>query len=143
MFNKILIVCIGNICRSPTAETILQSLLPTIEVSSAGVNALVGCGINGSAEHILKRNGFEQINHTARQITQALITETDLVLVMDKQQLQHLSSKYPCASGKVMLLGKWSNNEEIPDPYQKTEQAFINAFEQIEQNCKIWAEKLA
>ena len=42
MFNSILVVCVGNICRSPTGERLLQQLLPEKEITSAGVGALVG-----------------------------------------------------------------------------------------------------
>ena len=52
-------------------------------------------------------------------------------------------NKYPSASGKIMLLGKWNNDEEIPDPYKKSIDAFQQSFIQIEHNCQLWADKLA
>ncbi|CCJ93258.1 Low molecular weight protein-tyrosine-phosphatase Wzb [Cronobacter malonaticus 681] len=49
MFNKILVVCVGNICRSPTAERLLKRYLPDVTVASAGLGALVGKGADASA----------------------------------------------------------------------------------------------
>ncbi|MCP5602776.1 protein tyrosine phosphatase, partial [Klebsiella pneumoniae] len=52
MFNSILVVCTGNICRSPLAERILRKSLPGKKIDSAGTNALVGHPADSSAEHI-------------------------------------------------------------------------------------------
>lgn len=142
MFTNILTVCIGNICRSPSAERILQAKLPLNNISSAGLGALVGHGIEQHAANILKANGFNDENHQARQIESQLIIDADLILVMEKKHQQSLMKKYPSASGKIMLLGKWNNDEEMPDPYKKSVEAFEHSFKQIDANCQRWAETL-
>ena len=71
-----------------------------------------------------------------------MLQEADLVLVMEKFQQQRLMRDYPALSGKVMLLGKWLNNLEINDPYGKSAEAFALVFQQIEQACQAWSEKL-
>jgi len=64
------------------------------------------------------------------------------VLVMERFQQQRLMQQYPALSGKVMLLGKWLNNLEINDPYGKSAEAFAQVFQQLEQACQAWSEKL-
>jgi len=142
MFDKILCVCIGNICRSPSAERILQAKLPNKNITSAGLGALVDHGIEQHAAQLLQDHGFNDQDHKARQVENQLIVNADLILVMEKKHQQRLMSQYPSASGKIMLLGKWNNNEEIPDPYKKSIEAFEHSFEQIEKNCQHWADKL-
>lgn len=142
MFNKILIVCIGNICRSPSAERILQQLMPNKNINSAGIGALIDHPIEQHAAELLIKGGFNVQNHKAQQISGDLISNAELVLVMEKKHQQVLMQKYPAASGKIMLLGKWHKNEEIPDPYQKSMTAFEHAFNLIKSNCETWANKL-
>ena len=142
MFDNVLIVCVGNICRSPTAEKILQAEAPGLNISSAGIDALVGKPINSNAGHQLSFNGYKDQTHSARQLDQRLVQEADLVLVMEEFQRRRLMRDYPSESGKFMLLGKWLDNLEINDPYRKSAEAFALVFEQIEQSCQAWAEKL-
>ncbi|WOH38991.1 hypothetical protein RI844_07155 [Thalassotalea fonticola] len=143
MFNKILTVCIGNICRSPSAERILKAKLPTKAITSAGLGALVGHGVEEHAAQILAEHNYDDKEHQARQVSNQMIIDADLILVMEKKHQQSLMNKYPAASGKIMLLGKWNNEEEIPDPYKKSIDAFQQSFKQIEHNCQRWADKLA
>ena len=143
MFNKILTVCIGNICRSPSAERILQKILPTSEITSAGIGALIDYDIEKNAAQLLTTNNYHTENHKAKQLNSRTINNAELILVMEKKHQRMLMQKYPSASGKIMLLGKWNNNEEIPDPYCKSSEAFEYAFTQIEKNCQAWAQKLS
>jgi len=142
MFDKILCVCIGNICRSPSAERILQEKLPNKQITSAGLGAVVGNGIEPNAAKVLNDHNYNSNEHAARQIDDQIINNVDLVLVMETTHQQKLMAKYPAASGKIMLLGKWNNNEQIPDPYKKSVDAFEQSFKQIENNCQFWADKL-
>ena len=143
IFQKVLIVCIGNICRSPSAEKILQAKAPQLEVSSAGISALVDKPIDKNAAQQLDKHGYSSQNHSARQLTEQLIQEAELVLVMEEFQQRRLMRDYPSSSGKVMLLGKWLNNLEINDPYRKSSEAFALVFDQIERACDAWSEKLS
>ncbi|MBL4900702.1 MAG: hypothetical protein JKX76_13915 [Colwellia sp.] len=142
MFDKILIVCIGNICRSPSAERILQKLTPNKKITSAGIGALVDHSIEKNAAQLLITHNYTSENHLARQVSNNIINNAELILVMEKKHQQVLRQKYPSASGKIMLLGQWNNEEEIPDPYRKSKEAFEYAFTQIEKNCQAWAQKL-
>ncbi|MDR8263356.1 protein tyrosine phosphatase, partial [Acinetobacter baumannii] len=67
----------------------------------------------------------------------------DLILVMEKHHLSEIGKIAPEARGKTMLFGHWLNDREIPDPYRKSDEAFLSVYILIEQASKAWAEKLA
>ncbi len=144
MFNRILTVCVGNICRSPTAEILLQEMLPTptYQISSAGIGALVGKGVEPTALAILQAKGHTTPNHQARQLTRELLRSVDLVLTMEKRHVDHILGFAPEARGKVFLLGKWQKEREIDDPYRKGEAAFQLAYEQILEGTLAWATRI-
>lgn len=145
MFNQVLIVCIGNICRSPTAETLLRDALvnSNIEVKSAGLGALEEHPIEAMAHKVLEEHGHSPAFHSARQITPAIANESDLVLVMEKRHLEGVLKIAPQARGKVFLLGKWQGDREIGDPYGQGKPAFAHAYALIEQAVQAWAQRLA
>jgi protein-tyrosine phosphatase len=145
MFKNILIVCVGNICRSPMAEYLLQQKIKKggLEtcVSSAGLSALVDCGADEYAIEIMNENGVNAAAHRARQLNNEMVMQNELILVMEKWQQKEIESLYPFARGRVHLLGKWSETE-ISDPYKKPKQAFIEAFNKISIACEQWNKKL-
>lgn len=120
----------------------MQANSPELNVSSAGISALVDKPIDASAAKELIAHGYNSNGHSARKLNELLIQEADLILVMENFQQQRLMKEYPAASGKVMLLGKWLDNLEINDPYRKSSEAFSLVFEQIESACKLWSSKL-
>ncbi len=144
MFNRILMVCVGNICRSPTAEILLQEMLPSpaYEISSAGISALVGKGIEPTAHAILQTKGHATPEHQARQLSRDLLRSVDLVLTMEIRHVDHILRFAPEARGKVFLLGKWQKEREIDDPYRKGEAAFMLAYEQILEGTRAWATRI-
>ncbi|HAQ28098.1 MAG TPA: phosphotyrosine protein phosphatase, partial [Pseudomonas sp.] len=68
MFNNILIICVGNVCRSPVAEVLLTHKLQGTNrsISSAGIGALVGNPMDKTAHEVLQENGLECLGHRAR-----------------------------------------------------------------------------
>ena len=144
MFNKILIVCVGNICRSPTAEQLLRNALvhSAIAVSSAGLAALRDSPLEPTALQVLEEHGHAPVSHRARQLTSAAVSDADLVLVMEQRHIGGVLSLAPEARGKVFLLGKWQYNREIMDPYRQGKPAFVHAYALIEQAAQAWAQKL-
>ena len=142
MFNTILVVCTGNICRSPIGEHLLRGLLSNKIVDSAGTNALVGHAADPSASKIASRHGLCLDGHKGKQFTSSLGRRYDLILVMEKSHIDHIGRIAPEVRGKTMLFGYWLGNREIPDPYRKIEEAFSSVYDLIEQSGKLWAEKL-
>ncbi|EIY5086626.1 protein tyrosine phosphatase [Klebsiella variicola] len=143
MFNSILVVCTGNICRSPIGERYLRSLLPDKKVDSAGTGALVGHEADSSAVKIAKSHNLSLEGHIARQFTSSLGRQYDLILVMEKIHLEQVSKMAPEVRGKTMLFGHWLDQRDIPDPYRKSDEAFLSVFKLIEQAGKVWAQKLS
>jgi len=142
MFNKILVVCVGNICRSPTAERLLKRYLPSITVASAGLGALVGRGADDMAASVAADYQLSLDGHIARQISGKLCREYDLILVMEKRHIARLCEIAPEMRGKVMLFGHWDNEREIPDPYRKSREAFEAVYTLLDQSARSWAQAL-
>ncbi|MCY1364847.1 Low molecular weight protein-tyrosine-phosphatase Wzb [compost metagenome] len=144
MFKRILIVCVGNICRSPSAEVLLREALGTcdIQVGSAGLGALVDKPIEPTALAILQSHSHQPHEHRARQLTPGLLQEHDLVLVMEKRHQRDLLAMAPEARGKTFLLGKWQDDREIPDPYRQSEAAFEHAYALIREGVDAWARRI-
>ncbi|HGD7227057.1 TPA: protein tyrosine phosphatase [Klebsiella pneumoniae] len=143
MFDSILVICTGNICRSPIGERLLRNILPQKKVDSAGVGALVNYPADPSAIRIAQNHGLILDGHKGRQFTSSLAIGYDLLLVMELAHLEKVSHIAPEARGKTMLLGHWYNKKEIPDPYRKSDEAFESVYQLIDISCQLWAEKLA
>jgi len=145
LFKRILVVCIGNICRSPTAENLLRKALEPsdIVVSSAGLQALKNSPIEATALRVLEEHGHVTKAHKATQLTSASINESDLILVMEHQHINAILSMAPAARGKIFLLGKWQDDREIKDPYRQGKPAFLHAYALIETAVHAWAKRLA
>lgn len=87
MFDSILVVCMGNICRSPTGG-ITEKIFPNKQISSAGITALVGKSADKMAINIAKQHGLNIEDHKAQQFTSSLALNYDLILVMEKNIFQ-------------------------------------------------------
>lgn len=142
MFDSILIVCTGNICRSPIAERLLRCKFQNKIIDSAGTGALIDHAADNTAIEISKKYGLDLSNHKGRQITSAMIREYDLILVMEKGHIEKICTISPESRGKTMLLGHWIDIKEIPDPYRKSNEAFDSVYKLIEKACNSWVEKI-
>lgn len=144
MFDSVLVVCAGNICRSPTGEYLLKAKLEgkNITVSSAGLTALEGKPADATAKRIAQAHGINMDAHQGRQLTSALVAQNSVILVMEQRHLNDLHSQYPEARGKTFLLGKWIDNTEIPDPYRQSQEAFEHVYTLIDSACSAWQKYL-
>lgn len=145
MFKNILLVCIGNICRSPTAEYLFKHKLankPGLTIHSAGLGALVDKPIDETAGRILLEHAIDASEHRARQLRSSMLMEADLILAMEAEHLKGISEIAPQVSGKAFLLGKWSQNEKVPDPYRKSREAFDHVYKQIDKFTDDWLKYL-
>lgn len=84
MINSILVVCIGNICRSPTGERLLKAALPERKIASAGLKAMVGGSADETASIVANEHGVSLQDHVAQQLTADMCRDSDLILVMEK-----------------------------------------------------------
>jgi protein-tyrosine phosphatase len=140
MIQRALIVCVGNICRSPIAEVLMRHALADrkLAVQSAGLAALVGKPIDPLAEAALQAHGLSGKEHVARQVTPELISQSDLILAMEKRHLAALRAIAPQARGKTFLLGRWDGDCEVPDPYGKPREKFDETYALIDRLLSGW-----
>lgn len=147
MFDKIVVVCIGNICRSPYGEAVLRKMLPGKAISSAGIMVdsarLSGKPANETAIKVASERGINLTNHKAQQLTKEICLASDLILVMELKHIGLIADICPAAHGKTMLLSQWLEmTNSINDPHKKSEEMFRHVYDLIDQSCSKWAEKL-
>ncbi len=146
MFKHVLIVCTGNICRSPTAEAILRARLGEDgkgrTVASLGTMAMVGEPAHPLTFEVALDRGIDLSGHHARQATGLLLSQADLILTLDRGHENWINSRHPELRGRVHLLGRWDSNKDVADPYGFARQASIEAFEQIEKYVDAWLPRI-
>ncbi len=143
MFNSILVVCVGNICRSPTGERLLQKALPEKKISSAGLHALVGKPADVMACDIARQHSLSLAGHVAQQLNSSLCRQYDLILVMEKGHIDAVCKIAPEARGKTMLFGHWLEQLEIADPYRQSREAFDFVYNLLDESAQKWVKALS
>lgn len=136
---KVLFVCTGNICRSPTAEGVLRRLAELhkmeLHVESRGTHDYhVGEPPDERAQHHAKRRGYDLSAQRARHLGKSDFEEFDLVLAMDRGHLRILQRLCPPQhAGKVRLFIK---DVEVPDPYYGGPEGFEQVLDLVEAACR-------
>ncbi len=143
MIHSILVVCTGNICRSPIGERLLQQKLPTLTIASAGTCGLAGRPADGQAQKIASSYGVSLEDHVARPLTASMMQQYDLILAMESGQINRISLIAPEMRGKALLFGQWLRQQEIPDPYGKSMEAFEYVFRLLGEASQEWANRLS
>ncbi|MDE1005108.1 MAG: low molecular weight phosphotyrosine protein phosphatase [Paraburkholderia fungorum] len=141
MIGNILVLCEGNVCRSPMAAALLRAALPDRTVASAGFNALLGVPAMPFAQDVMRERGLSIDDHRGRQLSHAACVEADLILVMDRQQRALLESKHPFARGKVFRIGEYKNFD-VHDPYRQPRFVFERCARLIETGVADWQARL-
>jgi low molecular weight protein-tyrosine phosphatase len=135
MFNRILMVCVGNVCRSPMAVAVLRDRLGRrgvpITVESAGLSALVGRAAEPLAQAVMRERGLDLSGHRARQLTPEIIRSFELVLVMEARQQPSVEAMLPSARGRVHRIGRWGDFD-VPDPFGRQRPAYERSLSLIE-----------
>ncbi len=144
MFTNILVVCVGNICRSPMAEALLRHELGNPEgmkIHSAGVGAMVDQPAQDEAQALMRELGLDISAHRARQLGPNLLKEAELVLVMESRHKAAVTDIDNTARGKVHLLGEW-RSMEVPDPYGRPREDYEHALRLIKVGVADWVERI-
>jgi len=143
---RVLFVCMGNICRSPTAHGVfrglveLQGLASEIDVDSAGT---IGYHIGAQPDHrsqaTAMQRGIDISDLQARKVVIEDFSRFDYILAMDQANLHELLSTQPHGSrASVSLLLQYSEQwrgQEVPDPYYGGEKGFDDVFDRVEDGC--------
>jgi protein-tyrosine-phosphatase len=138
---KILFVCMANIVRSFMAERILKEKLETINgkdviVSSAGLIDMEGMDGDPIAAATLGDHGIDGTNHHSRLLTEEMVVDSDMIIVMEDIHRKMIVDQYPDAVGKISLLKSFSrdHNEaygDIRDPYKLSMYHYRLCFSEI------------
>jgi protein-tyrosine phosphatase len=142
--KKILMVCLGNICRSPLAEGILQSKLDAnfFSVDSAGTAAYhIGELPDQRSIAVAKKYGIDISNQRARKFDIKDFIEFDVIYAMDKENYQNICSlaKKDVDLRKVKMILNEINpslNLSVPDPYYGVEKEFENIYQMLDEACE-------
>jgi len=149
MKTRILMVCLGNICRSPLAEGILKSKLnkETFFVDSAGTASYhIGKAPDNRSISVANRYRIDISQQRCRQFTYHDFSDFDLIFAMDRSNYENIIAlaKNKNEKAKVNLLLNKLNliNKEVPDPYYGGDDGFEEVFHLIDSACNIIAQDL-
>lgn len=146
MFSSILVICTGNICRSPYGEHKLRRELPAVRVSSAGIavkkSQLQGSPADRNARIVALEFDIDVSSHRAQQVTQQMIDGHDLILCMEPNQIELLCQRFESARSKSFLFGHWVGVGKIEDPYLQDVQAFRQTFGKINRAVAAWVKRI-
>src|SRR5690606_17999769 len=141
---RILFVCSGNICRSPTAQAVFRHLLMReapdlrVEVDSAGIGDWhIGSPPDRRSQAAARRRGFDLSDLRARQITREDFRSFELILAMDAGHLDELQRQAPPdARERIRLFLEFAEDcgrREVPDPYYGGEAGFEQVLDLVEE----------
>jgi protein-tyrosine phosphatase len=151
--RKVLFVCLGNICRSPTAEGVLRHLLSKeggalhVEVDSAGTGDYhLGQPPDPRSQRAAKRRGIDLSGLSARQVSRRDFDDFDLILAMDRSNLRDLEAMRPKGSrADVRLFLEYAGEPgrtEVPDPYTGDSNDFDEVLDLVTRASRRLIERL-
>lgn len=141
--RSILVVCKGNICRSPLAEAYLKCLIDkhglSTVVQSAGLDTCFGKPAHPFAQVVGTQGGLLLGKHGTQPLHKDQVERADMIVVMEWQQRSRVIKLYPQARKKVFLLRQFYDQSvrEVADPYSGTLEDFQTCFSMIKQACEV------
>ncbi|WP_441001451.1 low molecular weight protein-tyrosine-phosphatase [Fodinibius sp. SL11] len=143
---KICFVCLGNICRSPTAEGIFQHLIDErdlenhFEVDSAGTSAYhLGESANSKSQRTAQKHGIT-LHSKARQFDASDLDYYNLILAMDNENLKNVremaNGTHESKIGRMRDFDPNPGEGEVPDPYYGGPEGFENVFQIVKRSCE-------
>lgn len=136
---KVLMVCTGNICRSPMAASFLTQMLTNdlmhkVSVSSAGTHAIYGYPAEPFACQAAEYFGCNLDEHRSQTLSKEMVKASDLVLVMEPRQIAMIKNAFLFGKVSVKLLSDFDpdrNLKEIKDPYGKSLDIYLKCASEI------------
>ncbi len=152
--TSILLVCLGNICRSPTAEEVFRQQAAIagldMKIDSAGTGDWhIGRAPDERSQRHAKSNGYNISKLVARQVTTDDFYNFDLILAMDAQNLADLQIIKDSIANPVKPLARLAlfseedpiyGGDDVPDPYQGDADDFDEVIERVESSAQAWIE---
>lgn len=155
---NILLVCSGNTCRSPMAETMLDeaidrssSLHGDVKVESAGTFACEGVGATPEAQKMMEEMGLSLKRHEARQFTSELAEDADLILAVAKEQIEQMEVLAPDYTDRMHTLLGYADGVygdppgteyDIVDPFDEDLDVYRECVEQLKDGVAKLTKKL-
>ena len=139
--HNILVLCGGNICRSPLAQALLAQKLPGANVTSAGLGALVGRPADPLSVQVAAQHGLDLTPHRAQQVMGWMCQQADLILVMEQRHVAALERQFPLVRGKVFRIGQY-RKLDVVDPYRNNRSAFDATYTVLSQAVDDWAPRI-
>ncbi|QJR11144.1 Putative low molecular weight protein-tyrosine-phosphatase [Usitatibacter rugosus] len=151
---SVLVVCTGNICRSPTGEGVLRAkakergLDKAVHVASAGTHDYhIGDAPDArSMRHAIKR-GYDLSAQRAQQVSEEHFEKYDYILAMDRSHLRILKALAPKGSrakiGLYLEMSKSWKGEDVPDPYYGGPEGFETVLDMVEEAAEGWLDVMA
>ncbi len=147
---RVLFVCLGNICRSPTAEAVMRDLTADaglaeqITIDSAGTGDWhIGYPPDPRAVEAGSKRGLE-VCGTARQVAPSDFENFDLIIAMDRSNHSDLIELAGEDDPRIRLLREFGEDEDldVPDPYFGGEDGFDEVIDLIDRHCRILLERI-
>jgi protein-tyrosine-phosphatase len=122
--KNVLVVCTGNVCRSPMVKALLRREMAArgldneVFVDSAGTYAMVGHPASQGSVNAMAERGLDINDHRAKQLTADLVEQADVIIVMEERHRRSIFVTWPRAVRKTLLLSELSGgHDDVEDPY--------------------------
>ena len=133
--RAIMVVCEGNVFRSPYLEAVLRRSLTDVRVSSAGLR-VAGAPVPADGLAIAARNGFDLTRHASRLLTRRLLENVDLVVVMDARQRRYVAGAMRFDAHRIVVAGDLdaepAETRAIPDPWRQRPDVLERSYARLD-----------
>lgn len=137
---QVLVLCTGNICRSPIAAYLLrEAKIPNINVTSAGLDALTGQEATPDMTEIAASWGIDMKDHRSKPATLEILRSADIIFTATQQHQQQVIQLDPRAKRKTHLIAEGIGETDIPDPYQRGGDMYRIVADLIRRSMEGWS----